>query len=87
MERLSAGSLDRDKTATKEIAENWHKYVDQSKADALDQTFNVELTNFRWMLEEYRVSCFAQTLGTMFSISQKRLDKQWLKVEKLKDAN
>jgi ATP-dependent helicase HrpA len=32
------------------------------------------LEEFRWMLEEYRVSVFAQELGTNQPISQKRLD-------------
>jgi ATP-dependent helicase HrpA len=34
------------------------------------------LMQFRWMIEEFRVSCFAQQLGTRISISPKRLDKQ-----------
>jgi len=31
---------------------------------------------FRWMVEEYKVSLFAQELGTAFPISPKRLDEQ-----------
>ena len=31
---------------------------------------------FRWMLEEFKVSVFAQELGTAFPISAKRLDEQ-----------
>jgi ATP-dependent helicase HrpA len=34
------------------------------------------------MLEEFRISLFAQELGTAFSISAKRLDKQWEKVRR-----
>ena len=34
-----------------------------------------KLAEFRWMIEEFRVSLFAQQLGTRFSISPKRLDK------------
>jgi ATP-dependent helicase HrpA len=33
---------------------------------------------FRWMLEELRVSLFAQPLGTSMPVSGKRLDKEWL---------
>ena len=36
---------------------------------------------FRWMLEEYRVSLFAQQLGTKLPVSLKRLEEQWRKVE------
>ncbi|MCL1077355.1 ATP-dependent RNA helicase HrpA [Parashewanella spongiae] len=32
-----------------------------------------ELTEARWMIEEYRVSCFAQILGTKYPISEKRV--------------
>jgi ATP-dependent helicase HrpA len=31
------------------------------------------LVEARWMIEEYRVSCFAQVLGTAYPISEKRI--------------
>jgi len=34
-----------------------------------------QLETLRWMLEEYKVSLFAQELGTAFPISPKRLDE------------
>ena len=33
--------------------------------------------DFRWMLEEYRVSLFAQELGTAQRISPRRLTAAW----------
>ena len=44
---------------------------------------DAELTRHRWMLEEYRVSVFAQELGTAFSVSRKKLDEQWSRVAAL----
>ena len=41
---------------------------------------DAELVRHRWMLEEYRVSVFAQELGTAFSVSRKKLDEQWSRV-------
>ncbi|WP_111656854.1 ATP-dependent RNA helicase HrpA [Isoalcanivorax indicus] len=35
------------------------------------------LQQYRWMLEEYRVSLFAQQLGTRMPVSAKRLRQQW----------
>jgi ATP-dependent helicase HrpA len=35
------------------------------------------LLKYRWMLEELRVSLFAQPLGTSMPVSAKRLDKEW----------
>lgn len=34
-----------------------------------------KLLEYRWMIEEFRVSLFAQQLGTRFSVSPKRLEK------------
>ena len=42
-----------------------------------------ELARQRWMLEEYRVSVFAQELGTAISVSRKKLDAQWSRVAAL----
>ncbi|MFW1677043.1 ATP-dependent RNA helicase HrpA [Pontibacter sp. JAM-7] len=36
-----------------------------------------QLITYRWMLEEYRVSLFAQQLGTQYPVSEKRLRQQW----------
>jgi ATP-dependent helicase HrpA len=40
-----------------------------------------ELQGFRWLLEEYRVSLFAQELRTAVPVSEKRLDEQWARVQ------
>jgi ATP-dependent helicase HrpA len=37
----------------------------------------MDLESYQWALEEYRVSLFAQQLGTKIPISGKRLDKMW----------
>ena len=42
---------------------------------------------YRWMLEELRVSLFAQQLGTRQAVSQKRLEQQWQEVQSWLDAN
>ena len=42
-----------------------------------------ELARHRWMLEEYRVSVFAQELGTAYRVSRKKLDEQWSRVAAL----
>jgi ATP-dependent helicase HrpA len=42
----------------------------------LDPSFTEGLNHYRWMLAEYRVSLFAQELGTAIPVSPKRLDQQ-----------
>ncbi|HFC6385386.1 TPA: DUF3418 domain-containing protein [Neisseria meningitidis] len=41
-----------------------------------------DLTAFKWMIEELRVSLFAQELKTPYPVSVKRLLKEWEKIEK-----
>jgi ATP-dependent helicase HrpA len=38
------------------------------------------VVRYRWLLEELRVSLFAQTLGTAAPVSAKRLEEQWRRV-------
>ena len=39
------------------------------------------MTEFRWLLEELRVSFFAQELRTPQPVSVKRLDKVWTQLQ------
>jgi len=76
----SGGIAGNENLLVEELANFWQLY--QTKADALQQQQipSEALTEFRWMLEEYRVSLFAQTLGTRHPVSAKRLNKQWQQV-------
>ena len=53
----------------------------QSEYERLRKDFDLrgmeseELEEFRWAIEEYRISLFAQKLGTAMSVSAKRLEK------------
>jgi ATP-dependent helicase HrpA len=42
---------------------------------------------YRWMLEEFRVSLFAQSLGTRKAVSEKRLNEQWQQVGQWLEKN
>ncbi len=56
------------------IWQNWEALVDkQNKADKLSS----KVMEFRWLIEELRVSLFAQELKTPFPVSIKRLEKIW----------
>lgn len=79
MNRLSqgGGTLNRDRQAMEQLrpyVEALRVLEDRLPAEKLDRP---ELDEFRWMLEELRVSMFAQSLGTAIPISLKRLDQQW----------
>jgi ATP-dependent helicase HrpA len=40
------------------------------------------MQEYRWMLEELRVSFFAQELRTPYPVSTKRLDKLWAQLQR-----
>jgi ATP-dependent helicase HrpA len=43
----------------------------------LEGVYNPESESFRWMLEEFRISLFAQSLGTSIMVSEKKLEACW----------
>ncbi|GGC72542.1 ATP-dependent RNA helicase HrpA [Marinobacter halophilus] len=55
----------------------WARYATKQAQQTRQGVRDPELELYRWMLEEYRVSFFAQQLGTSMTVSIKRLDKQW----------
>jgi len=42
---------------------------------------------YRWMLEEFRVSLFAQQMKTRLPVSSKRLEQQWHLVQQWMEQN
>ncbi|MDC0661906.1 ATP-dependent RNA helicase HrpA [Marinobacter sp. SS21] len=59
----------------------WARYAKKLEYQQRQGVRDPELVQYRWMLEEFRVSYFAQQLGTRMPISVKRLDKQWAGVK------
>ena len=41
------------------------------------------LLRYRWMIEEYRISLFAQALGTRQPVSEKRLEQLWQEISEV----
>lgn len=70
----------QDADISKEISDYLEQYENQKSVTESQGLFDPELLKYRFMLEEYRVSMFAQPLGTSITISSKRLEKQWFKV-------
>jgi len=53
----------------------WNRYIQALQRGEL---YDEHLDAFRWLLEEYRVSLFAQRLGTDGKVSEKRLEQSWM---------
>ncbi len=79
-EKIGA-QLQRDRVWSGELAGYWEQYQARLKKHQQEGKRDPELTLYRWMLEEYRVSLWAQQLGTKMAVSDKRLNKQWAAVE------
>ena len=61
-----------------EVAAHWQRYTAFLEKEGKHQLAqNSAVMEYRWWIEEFRVSLFAQTLKTQVSVSAKRLDKQW----------
>ena len=58
----------------------WQRYTDKQALFSSQHKSSEALAKFRWMLEELRVSLFAQTLGTRYPVSEKRLAKAWQEI-------
>jgi len=78
--RLEKAALNpqKDKLALAEIQPYWKKLQDYvAKQGDFVMAQHDALQEYRWWVEELRVSLFAQTIKTVVPISAKRLDKQW----------
>jgi ATP-dependent helicase HrpA len=79
-QRLEKAALNpqKDKLQLAEIAPHWQRLVDYlAKEGDYRLVQNGALLDYRWWIEELRVSLFAQTLKTQVPVSDKRMDKQW----------
>jgi ATP-dependent helicase HrpA len=58
----------------------WQAYQTRAAADKQRGVHDGRLEEFRWMLEELRVSLWAQQLKTPYPVSLKRLAKVWAEI-------
>lgn len=78
--KFSNAGLDRDYRLMHQFNPYWRRYTDRAAAGAEPEPTTPQLEAlraYRWLAEEYRVSLFAQELGTASPVSPKRLDELW----------
>jgi len=80
LEKLGA-QVQKDRVWSGELNNCWAQYKARADKHAQEGKRDEQLQLYRWWLEEYRVSLFAQQLGTKVPISDKRLSKQWSQVD------
>jgi ATP-dependent helicase HrpA len=77
--RLQRQELDpaRDAELMARVNVHWTRYLELIQSGV---EYDEALDQYRWLVEEYRVSIFAQKLGTAEKTSTKRLSESWRKV-------
>ena len=71
------GGAERDAKWAASVRQLWQDYLVRLEKHHKDGISDPELAKYRWMLEELRVSLFAQELKTPYPVSIKRLQKAW----------
>lgn len=81
VERLQRLRLDpkKDQQRQQQVAPYWQRYLNYLEQGG---DYSEAMDGYRWLLEEFRVSLFAQQLGTCSKVSPQRLDKAWQQVLK-----
>jgi ATP-dependent helicase HrpA len=69
----------------KEISEIslWHKETTQNLTPYATEEKRQALDDFRWMIEEYKVSLFAQELKTALPVSRKRIEARMEDIQRM----
>lgn len=83
IDRLRSGAQTRDAQGMEQLAGRWAQYAQRAGEHAELGICDPQLIAYRFLLEEFRVSLFAEPLGTALPVSAKRLDQQWAKVRTL----
>jgi len=81
-EKLKSGGERADLEGTAELSRLQSQYDEHLALHESMGIVDFELELFRWMIEEYRISLFAQKLGTAVKVSNVRLAKQLEKVRR-----
>lgn len=69
--------MQEDQQKIQQVQKYWGKYWKQVGVKLKQGVVQPEQDNFRWMLEELRVSLYAQQLKTPYPVSAQRLEKAW----------
>jgi ATP-dependent helicase HrpA len=73
---------DRDAHHAEKLALWWGRYRERAEREGAGGRVSGRLAAFRWLLEELKVSLFAQELKTPFPVSWKRVEKAWAELSR-----
>jgi ATP-dependent helicase HrpA len=74
LDKARSGASSRDQDSMQTIQGLWRRWLDGILDEQRQPEYQTE-SEFRWMIEELRVSLFAQPLGTSVKVSPQRCEK------------
>ncbi|MEZ6055613.1 MAG: ATP-dependent RNA helicase HrpA [Planctomycetaceae bacterium] len=79
--KIAAGGFQKDQRAMQNL-QPWLGKLEETHRLKKKHPYRPHLDGFRWLLEEYRVSLFAQQMKTAVPVSEKRLQEVWELISK-----
>jgi ATP-dependent helicase HrpA len=73
---------DRDARHMEQVTTWTNRYRERAERERAGGGISVRLAEFRWLLEELKVSLFAQELRTPYPVSLKRVEKAWAELSR-----
>ena len=70
-------AADKDSRLMQDLSPLWQHYLDYIENEG---DYTTEIEEYRWLIEELRVSLFAQELKTVRPVSVKRVNKLWQEI-------
>ncbi|APZ92002.1 ATP-dependent RNA helicase HrpA [Fuerstiella marisgermanici] len=80
LDRLNSGGIRNEDLRLREFAPYADRFLIRRAEMQKQQRNDPMLDHYGWMLEEFRLTVFAQKLGTAIKVSGKLLDEQWERV-------
>lgn len=76
-EKATAGGFQKDRKAQEQVNPHWRRALHAREQLGDNWLTHPQLVTYRFLIEEFRVSLFAQQLRTAVSVSEKRLNELW----------
>ncbi|MGC4034084.1 MAG: ATP-dependent RNA helicase HrpA [Tepidisphaeraceae bacterium] len=83
LNKLTNAGLSRDLTGAAALRPHLQQFETASRNHSKRGIVDPALAEYRWLLEEFRISLFAQDIKTIVPVSPKRMDEAWKAVRQV----
>jgi ATP-dependent helicase HrpA len=81
-DKSTTGGFAKDRGHQTKITPHWNRWKQACNQLGPAAKVHPQLVQYRFLIEEFRVSLFAQQLGTAMTVSEKRLNEVWNEIVK-----